>query len=112
MCGSLRRLAARVTVAGQQAEPGGALVLVGALEQQLHAEADAEHRHAARRRARASDLVEAERAQAAHRLRERADAGHDDAVGRADLVVVGGDARASAPTCSSAFSTLRRLPIP
>ena len=60
----------------------------------------------------ADHLVEAGGAQAAHRLRERADAGHDDRVGGADHVVVGGDARTRAPTCSSAFSTLRRLPIP
>ena len=42
------------------------------------------------RGALAHDLVEAERAQAAHRLGERADAGHDEPVGRAQLVVVGG----------------------
>jgi hypothetical protein len=39
----------------------------------------------------AHELVQAGRAQAAHGLGERADAGDDDALGRAQLVVVGGE---------------------
>ena len=41
-------------------------------------------------------LVEAPGAEAAHRLGERAHAGHHDPVGRADRVVVGGQARVCA----------------
>ena len=80
-------------LAGQQPEAGRPAVLGGALEEQLHPEAQPDHRHA-RRRALAHELVQAGRAQSPHRLRERADAGHDEAVGRGEDVVVGGEARA------------------
>ena len=109
MCGSFGASSAR-HLAGQQAEPRRALVLDRALEQQLHAEADAEHGRAALRPL-ADDLVEAGGAQAAHRLGERAHAGDDDA--SAARISSGSAVRATvAPTCSSAFSTERRLPIP
>src|SRR5215208_807695 len=75
-------------LAGQQAEPQSALVLRGGLEQQLHAEADAEHRRATAR-AFADHLVETLRPQPSHRLGKRPHAGDHDRVGRADLVVVG-----------------------
>ena len=66
----------------------------------------------ARRDPLGDQLVEAELADPLHRLRECADAGQHEAVGRRrDLGRVGGD-HASAPTRSSAFSTERRLPIP
>ena len=59
-----------------------------------------------------SSVVELERAQAAHRLRERAHAGHHDRVGGARSRARRRCAPTVAPTCSSAFSTLRRLPMP
>ena len=57
-------------------------------------------------------LVQPELADHAHRRRERADPGQQDAVGGAQLVVVAGDQSLRAPTRCSAFSTDRRLPIP
>ena len=86
--------------------------LARGLEQQLHAQADAEHRHAGREPL----------ARAARRARARAGCsiafgnaptpGQHDAVGRAHALVVARSRTGSAPTCSSAFSTERRLPIP
>ena len=59
-------------VAGNDAEPLGAAELGRGLEGELHPEAQAEHRHAARD-ALAHELVEAEPAQLLHPARERAD---------------------------------------
>ena len=112
MCGTRRPPAASgAHVAAQQPEPLAPLELDRALEQQLHAEADAEQRHA-RLGALADHLVEAERAQVLHRARERADAGHDDAVGARGSRRGRASARRRAPTCANAFSTERRLPMP
>ncbi len=57
-------------------------------------------------------LVETECADPLHRPREGADPGQDQPVGGADLVSASLAIVAMAPTCSSAFSTERRLPIP
>ena len=94
MCGT-RGAVERAHAPGEQAQAGLSLVLVGGLEQQLHAQAQAEHGHAGAR-ALGDQLVEPGSAEAAHRLREGADAGHDDAVRRADRVVVGGQQRVGA----------------
>ena len=83
-CAAAARRAVEVTSPGQQPEPGGAVVLGRALEQQLHAEADARARGTPAAARSRDQLVEPERAQAAHRLREGADAGDDDARGRRD----------------------------
>jgi hypothetical protein len=65
--------AQRRHIPGDQAQPGGALELVGALEQQLHAEADAQQRLAV-----VGDLAqqpdEPQLGQVADRQGERADA--------------------------------------
>ena len=89
MCGS-RGDSSLVTVPGRMPRPVAPSCSVGGLEQQLHAEADAQQRHA-RGGALDQHLAEAGAVEVAHRLRERADAGQDDRRGRSDLVVVGGD---------------------
>ena len=68
--------------ARQQAEALGAAELLGALEEQLQAEADAEDRRP-RRGPLGDQLVEPGRADPLHRPREGADAGQDQAVGGA-----------------------------
>jgi hypothetical protein len=108
MCGACGVGEAAYVPAG--AEPGGALVLGGGVEQQLHPETDAEQRHAGRRPL-AQEVVEPERPQVAHRPGKRADARDDDAV-RGAISAWSLVTRTRAPTCSSAFSTERRLPIP
>ena len=65
----------------------------------------------ASRRSRSSSS-KPELAHRLHRLRHRADAGQHDARGRAHRVVVARDRRPRTPTCSKAFSTERRLPMP
>ena len=64
------------------------------------------------RDALAHQLVEAELAQALIALREGADAGDDQPVGRRAARSWSALRSARAPTCASAFSTERRLPMP
>ena len=98
--------------AGEQSEALGAAVLLGVLEEQLHAEARAEQRHSSRG-ALAQERPRGRRSRdRLHRGRERPDAGQEQPVGCAQLVVVARDRGPRAPTCASAFSTERRLPIP
>ncbi len=88
MCGSFRLAwLQRADLAGHDAEAGGPAELGGGVERELHAEADAEHGRA-RGDALAQQLVEPELAQALHRARERADAGHDQAGGGAQPLVI------------------------
>ena len=110
MCGRRGALQPR-HLAGQDPEAAGALVLAAGVEQQLHPEADAEQRHAGFG-ALDQHLAEAGALEVAHRLREGADAGQDHGARGADGVRDRRVITDSAPTCSSAFSTLRRLPIP
>src|SRR3954470_9865834 len=70
-------------LAREQTESVGATQLHRALEQQLHAEADPEHRHALAVTL-VDELVEPARADRLHRLRERPDTGQDEPGGRAD----------------------------
>ncbi len=77
---------------------------------ELHAEADPEDRRTCLR-ALVQQLVESELAQVRHRARERAHAGQHESV-RAAQLVGSPLMSALAPTCSSAFSTERRLPMP
>ena len=112
MCGTLRPGASSSRhLARQQAEAGRAAELGRSLEEQLQAEADAEDRRPRRRGARRSARRGRARPDPLHRPREGADAGQDQPVGGAhrsgSVLIV-----ARAPTCSSAFSTERRLPIP
>ena len=81
--------------AGDQPEPRRAPELVGVVEQQLHPEADAEQRQALGHQP-ADQVREAERVEVAHRLREGAHAREHEAIGGAQLVVVGGDRGARA----------------
>ena len=106
-----RRRAARPR-RGSSPRPVGAAELDGARRTAAACPGRCRARARPRRRARGSARRGRARARLRHRLRERAHAGHDEPVGRAQLVVVAGDRRARAPTCSSAFSTERRLPIP
>src|SRR4051812_42530259 len=76
--------------AAEQREPARALVLHRGVEEQLHAEADAEDRHAGLDPP-GDQLVEPDLVDAAHRLREGADARQDHAVRRLDAVAVGCD---------------------
>ena len=78
----------------QQPEALCQLELLRALVQQLHSEAQPQHRHVLR--AFAHELVEPALAQPAHRLREGADAGQDDSVGRSKRFVVGCEAHVGA----------------
>ena len=64
-----------LTLPADQPEALGLAELLGALEQQLHPQADPEQRRA-RADAFAEQLDEPELAQVAHRQRERADARH------------------------------------
>ena len=81
--------------AAQQAEALGAAELLGALEEQVHPQAQPDDRHA-RGRALAHERVEAAVAQPPHRLRQRADAGQHEAVGRREHLDVGGQQRLGA----------------
>src|SRR3954471_7222435 len=91
-----RRLRPEVDdVAGQQPETRVAGQLDRAIEQQLHPEAQPEHRRAGPP-APDDELVQGGRAEALHRRRERADAGHDEAVGRHQRFVVAGQQHARA----------------
>jgi hypothetical protein len=77
---------------GDQAEALGVAALVAffaAREQHLHAEADAQHRLGQLRH----QLVEPERAQAAHRIGGRADTGQDHPPCRAQLGGIGRQVR-------------------
>src|SRR3954451_9269954 len=65
--------------AAEQRQPAGALVLHRGVEEQLHAEADPEHRDAGLDPP-GDQLVQADFVDAAHRLREGADARQDHAV--------------------------------
>ena len=65
-------------------------VLDAALEQDLHADADAEHRPAAGQPT-ADHPLAADRAQPGHAGRERADPGHHQAVGLQGEAEVGGE---------------------
>ena len=77
------------------ADPLRPTVLGAALVEQLHAEADAEDRHAGVA-ALAQQPVEAELAYRRHRRRKRADARQDDTVRGSHDVVLAGDRRAGA----------------
>ena len=111
-CGAASSPAARsaLHLAGDDAQPLGAAELRGGVERELHAEADAEHRRAGSQ-ALAQELVEAELAEVAHRTRKRAHARQHQPGGGAQALGIAADAGV-APTCSSAFSTERRLPMP
>ena len=85
----------RAHLAGEQPEAVGELVLLGALEQQLHAQADAQHGRAGRGGG-PDALVEAELDEVAHALRERPDARDDERVGRLQRRRVARDERARA----------------
>ncbi len=74
----------------QQADALRAAQLGRRLEQQLHAHAETDQRHA-RVDALAQQLVEAQPAHVLHRLRHRAHAGQDDAVGLAHARVLVGE---------------------
>ena len=80
MCGRTGA-SSSVTTPGHSPEALGVdAALDAALEQHLHADADAEHGPAAGE-APLDELVAAARAQRLHDGAERADAGHDEAVG-------------------------------
>ena len=64
------------------------------------------------RDALADQLGQPELVEIAHRGRECPHSGDDEPVGSTQLVVVARDRSPRAPTCSSAFCTERRLPIP
>ena len=89
MCGTFRPGASSCgDVTGQQAQALRSLVLGRGLEEELHAEADAQQRTAGARPL-AGQRVEAVLADAAHRLGERAHAGEDQAVRLSGLAGVG-----------------------
>ena len=98
-------------LARQQAEAGGAAELGGRVEEQLQPEADPEDRDAGLA-ALGDELVDPELADPLHRARKGADARKYQAVGAAHRGGVAGDRDLATPTCSSAFSTERRFPIP
>ena len=85
-------------------------VLDAALEQDLHADADAQHRAAAGQPA-ADDPRPVDGAQPGHAGGEGADAGDDEAVGVERGLRVGGDGDVGA-TRARARSAERRLPDP
>ena len=94
-------------VAGNEAEALVQAEFVGHVEQQLHAEADA-HQRLAFLRLFDDHLIQSVRAQFGDGVLERAHAGQDDAVRRADLPRVTGDLRLD----SAAFQrTLQRKQI-
>ena len=111
MCGSFRpRGSSRTTRAGQQPEAGRALVLVGAIEEQLHAEAQADDRHAGLARARTTSSRPSAR-------RRRIASGNAPTPGTTSPSAArsspGSEVCAiGVPTCSKALATERRLPIP
>ena len=73
-----------------QAESGGGLELSRALEEQVHPQADPEHGQAGH--ATLDDhITEAELVQVAHRPREGADAGHDEAIRACEHVAIASD---------------------
>src|SRR4051794_8281710 len=91
-----RRLGMQVDdLAGQQPQARVAAKIDRALEQELHPQAQPDHRRPGAH-ALHDELVEAERAQALHRRRERADPGHDQPVGGHERVVVAGQHDAGA----------------
>ena len=101
----------RLDRALEQAEAARAAVLGGGLEEELHPEADSEQRHAGGdalgdRRRPGRDV----RSRASPRGRRRRPAGRAPAPTRcspgSELTT------ADAPTCSNAFATERRLPMP
>ena len=79
-------------LARKQPQAGRAAVLLGALEEQLHAHAAAEQRHA-RLRALAQQRIEAQALDHLHRGRESAHAGQEQAVGALELRRLPGDER-------------------
>ena len=110
MCGSTGALSCSTTP-GHSPQPSASLaVLDAALEEDLHAHADPEHRAPAGQPP-ADDLGPVDGAQPVHAGGERAHTGHDEPVGlerrRAVAVTV-----TSAPTRASARSAERRLPDP
>ena len=89
MCGTTGRLQPLDDARPLVAARGLDAVLDAALEEDLHADADAEHRSAAGQPP-ADHLVTADRPQAGHARGERADAGHDEPVGLLRRRAVGG----------------------
>src|SRR4051794_6708502 len=77
-------------LAGEQRKTTGATELDRALEQELHAQADAEHGHTLRTPL-ANQVVEPTLGDGAHRLRERANSRQDEPGRRADPLSVVGD---------------------
>ena len=111
MCGSTGAFELLDDAGPLAAALGVVAVLDAALEEDLHAHADAEHRAAAGQPA-ADDPGPVDGAQPGHAGGEGADAGDDEAVG-----VEGGlrgrrSPSTSAPTRASARSAERRLPDP
>ena len=112
ICGPLHPVGQQPHRAGQDAEPGGAGALLGALEEQLHADADAEERPPG------VDGLERElrrgpRSRSASMHRPKAPTpGSTTRVGARPISRGSAVRRASAPTRSSAFCAERRLPMP
>ena len=92
MCGTGRPGAATSRSTLPEHAEGVGRAFGGSLEQQLHAEADAQHRLPQHRQ----HLVETGRTQPAHRIAGRADAGQQHARRRGDRRRVGADRRAGA----------------
>ena len=107
MCGTVRRLETR-DGAGEQAEPLAALVAL--LEEELHADADAEQGPAVAGPL-AQRLVDAGSREPGSGARGVPDAGDDGERRLADLGRVGRD-DGSAPARASAAQRLRRFPAP
>ena len=97
-------------VALEQPQAGRAAVLGRGLEQQLHPEADAQRRDARRARSRSSSV----RPSASRRSIAAGNAPTPGMTMRSAAAISSWSCvtTASAPTCSNAFSTERRLPIP
>ncbi len=104
-------LAEEAHLAGEQADAVDPAVLLAALQQGLHADADAEER--AVLADLAHQLVEAQATDLGHAVADRADAGEHHAVGLADGTAASlVTSTRPAPTCSSALATECRLPMP
>ncbi len=100
----------RADLAGDQAEALGSALLAGALEGELHPQTDPQHRGSGGD-ALAQELAEPEPREVRHRPREGPDAGQDEP--RGGRQAIGVELTSTrAPTCSRAFSTERRLPMP